>query len=169
MIGLKVNVIPDLPNTLPVIIASLILYFIFRHFMWNKVKAMLDKRADFVSNNIKESEEAKEKSLALKQEYEDRIQNAKEEAGSIISNARAYSEDLKSKAVKEAKLEAKKEYDKGVKALELEKQKVLSSVNDDIVDMAMLTAEKILQNKSDSQIDKELVKSFVADLEASNE
>lgn len=166
---IKVNVIPDLVSTVSVIVATVILFFIFKHFMWDKVKAMLDKRAEAVVSNLKESEEAKEESLTMKREYEEKLQDAKNEANNIISNARSYSEELKAKAVKESKEEAKKEYDKGVKALELEKQKVLSSINDDIVDMAMLTASKVLGEKSSADLDKEMVKSFVSDMEASNE
>lgn len=169
MIAIKVNVIPDLPNTIPVIVSALILYFIFRHFMWDKVKNMLEKRSELVVSNLKESEESKAASLALKEEYEQKLQEAKNEASDIIANARAYSEDLKAKAVKESKEEAKKEYEKGVKALELERKKVLSSVNDEIVDMAMLAASKIIAEKSNPEMDRDMVKAFVSNMEESDE
>lgn len=169
MIAIKVNVIPDLPNTIPVIVSALILYFIFRHFMWDKVKNMLEKRSELVVSNLKESEESKAASLALKEEYEQKLQEAKNEASDIIANARAYSEDLKANAVKESKEEAKKEYEKGVKALELERKKVLSSVNDEIVDMAMLAASKIIAEKSNPEMDRDMVKAFVSNMEESDE
>lgn len=169
MIAIQVNVIPDLPNTIPVIVSAIVLYFIFKHFFWKKVKDMLDKRADLVASNLRESEESKEASIALKQKYEQKLQEAKNEASEIISNARAYSEDLKAKAVKESKEEAKKEYDKGVKALELERKKVLTSVNDEIVDMAILAASKIIAEKSNPQIDREMVKAFVSNMEEADE
>lgn len=165
----KVNVIPDLMNTIPVILATIILYLIFRHFMWNKVKNMMDKRSDAISANLTDSEKAKEESLALKQEYEEKIQEAKEEASNIIANARTYSDEMKSKAIKESKEEAKLEYDKGVAALELERKRVMTSVNDEIVDMAILAASKVLAEKSGLDTDKEMVKSFVSSLEEANE
>lgn len=169
MIAIQVNVIPDLPNTIPVIVSAIILYFIFKHFMWDKVKAMLEKRSELVVSNLEESEKAKADSQALKKEYEEKLQAAKNEASTIISNARAYSEDLKAKAVKESKEEAKKEYDKGVKALELERKKVLTSVNDEIVDMAILAASKIIAEKSSPEIDKDMVKTFVSNMEEADE
>lgn len=169
MIAIEVNVIPDLPNTIPVIVSAIVLYFIFKHFFWEKVKNMLEKRADLVASNLKESEESKEASLALKEEYELKLQEAKNEASDIISNARAYSEDLKQKAVKESKEEAKKEYDKGIKALELERKKVLTSVNDEIVDMAILAASKIIAEKSSPDLDRDMVKAFVSNMEDTDE
>ena len=169
MIGIQVNVIPDIPNTLLTIVASLILYFIFRRYAWSKVKTMLDNRANLIANNLSESEEAKNTSLELQKEYEEKLREAKNEASDIIANARAYSDELKAKAIKESKEEAKKEYEKGVKDLELERQKVLSSVNDDIIDMAMLTASKVLNEKSDNSIDRSMVEKFVLDMGASNE
>jgi len=169
LIGIQVNVIPDIPNTLLTIVASLILYFIFRRYAWSKVKTMLDNRANLIANNLSESEEAKNTSLELQKEYEEKLREAKNEASDIIANARAYSDELKAKAIKESKEEAKKEYEKGVKDLELERQKVLSSVNDDIIDMAMLTASKVLNEKSDNSIDRSMVEKFVLDMGASNE
>ncbi|MDO5026856.1 MAG: F0F1 ATP synthase subunit B [Tissierellia bacterium] len=169
MIAIQVNVIPDLPNTIPVIVSAIILYLIFKHYTWDKIKAMLEKRSELVVSNIEESESAKAQAQALVKEYEEKLQEAKNEASEIISNARTYSEDLKAKAVKESKEEAKKEYDKGVKALELERKKVLSSVNDEIVDMAILAASKVLAEKSGPDIDKDMVKAFVSNMEEADE
>lgn len=165
----EVNVIPDLINTIPVIMATVILYFVFRHFLWDKVKKMMDKRSEVISSNLIESEKAKDETLALKKEYEDKLQAAKEEASNIIANARTYSDEMKSKAIKESKEEAKLEYDKGVAALELERKRVMTSVNDEIVDMAILAASKVLAEKSGLDTDKEMVKSFVSSLEEANE
>lgn len=169
MIGIQVNVIPDIPNTLLTIVASLILYFVFKRFAWSKIKTMLDNRANLIEKNLNQSEEAKNTSLELQKEYEMKLQEAKNEASDIIANARAYSDELKAKAIKESKEEAKIEYDKGMRSLDLERKKVLSSVNEDIIDMAMLTAGKVLSEQADKTVDRSMIEKFVLDMGASNE
>lgn len=122
-----------------------------------------------MENNISESEKAKEESLRLKEEYETKLKDAKTEASEILASARALGEDVKAKAVKESKELAKKEYEKGMLALEGEKKKALSSLNDQIVDMTILATEKVLRKNINSDVNRSLVESFVSDLEGVNE
>lgn len=165
----QIIIIPNFLSTAIQLVALLILFLVLRHFLWKPVTEFLKKRQDYVMQNMDDSEKAKEESDRLKKEYEEKLESAKQEASEIISSARAYSEDLKAKAVKESKEEAKKEYEKGIKDLELERQKVLTSVNDDIVDMAILSAQKILKEEANQDVDRKMVESFLADLGEAHE
>lgn len=165
----QIIIIPNFLSTAIQLVALLILFLVLRHFLWKPVTEFLKKRQDYVMQNMADSEKAKEESDKLKKEYEDKLDSAKQEASEIISSARAYSEDLKAKAIRDSKEEAKKEYEKGIKDLELERQKVLTSVNDDIVDMAILSAQKILKEEANQDVDRKMVESFLADLGEAHE
>lgn len=168
MDNINISVVPD-QNFFLQIAATLILYFVMRHFLYKPAKEFLDRRKAYVENNISESEKAKEESLRLKEEYETKLKDAKTEASEILASARALGEDVKAKAVKESKELAKKEYEKGMLALEGEKKKALSSLNDQIVDMTILATEKVLRKNINSDVNRSLVESFVSDLEGANE
>lgn len=169
MDNLKIVIVPDFLNLSIQIVATLILFFVLKHFLFKPVNEMLTKRREYIETNMRESEEAKAQSLRMKEEYEEQIKSAKTQANDIISEARNYGEELKQRAVKESKDEAKKVYDAGIEALELERQKVMNSVNNDIVDMAIIAAEKVLRNNIGESLDKNMVKNFVMDMEESHE
>lgn len=169
MDNLQITIVPDLLSLALQLSATLVLYFVLRHFLYNPIKEYMSKRQAYIENNILESEEAKQQALVLKNEYDGRIKNAKQEAGEIVATARVFGDDIKSKAIKESKEEADRIYRNGVKSLELERQKVMSSLNSDIVDMAMLGAEKVLKEKSSEKTDRRMVEDFVASLEATHE
>lgn len=166
---IDVKVIPDLPGVLVQLAATLILFLNVRHFLYKPVKELLEKRQNFIEKSIKDSEYANAEAQRIKAEYETKILEAKQESSEIISKARSYGEDIKNKAIQESKELAKIEYEKGVQALETEKIKVMKSMNDEIADLAIIAAEKVLREKVNTDTDKNLVKSFIKDLEESYE
>lgn len=169
MENLQITIVPDLLSMGMQLAATIIMYFMMRHFLYKPVKNYMTKRQAYIDQNISESETAKEEAKTLKENYENSIKNAKEEASEIVANARSFGEDIKAKSIKESKEEADRIYQNGVKSLELERQKVMSSLNSDIVDMAMLGAEKVLKEKSSESTDRKMVEDFVASLEATHD
>lgn len=166
---LDVRVIPQLPDLFIQLAATFILFLVMRHFLYAPVKKLLDERNRYIEEGVKKAEEA-EKTIQQSQDiYNQKLLEAKQESSEIISQARAYGEDLKTKAVAESKELAKSEYEKGIAALENERAKTMKSMNDEIADMAMSAAEKVLRQKMNSDTDKDLVKSFINDLEESYE
>lgn len=167
--NLKITVVPSFLELGMQLAATLVLYFVLRHFLYKPVKEFLEKRSSYIENNIRESENAKESAMQLKDKYEDQLAKAKSEAANIVASARSFGEEIKEKSIKESKEEADKIYQNGIKSLERERQRLMTSINTDIVDMAMLGAEKVLRQSSGLEMDKNLLDDFVANMEASNE
>lgn len=169
MDNLKITIVPDLLSLVLQLAATLVLFLVLKHFLYKPVKEYMSKRQSYIENNILESEQAKKEALVLKNEYDGRMKNAKQEASEIVATARGFGEDIKSKAIRESKEEADRIYRNGVKSLEQERLKVMTSLNSDIVDMAMLGAEKVLKEKSSESTDRKMVEDFVASLEATHD
>lgn len=166
---IQVNVIPNFVNFGIQLVATLILFLVLRHFLFKPVSELLEKRKQYIEEGVKLNEQASEELKRIETEYEQKMLTARQESSAIISDARKYGEDLKNKAVEESKVLAKAEYDKGILQLENEKQKAMKSMNDEIVEIALNAAEKVLREKSSTDTDKQMVKSLIADLENSYE
>lgn len=169
MLDINPQVIPQIPDLFVQLAATLILFLVMRHFLFKPVKKLLDDRKNFIEEGVKTAEEAKLAIERSQEEYDKRILEAKKESSEIISQARMYGEDLKSKAVQESKALAQAEYDKSIKAIESEREKTMTSMNDEIVDIAISAAEKVLREKVGEDTDKKMVKSLIKDLEDSYE
>lgn len=169
MLDINPQVVPKIPDLFIQLAATTILFLVMRHFLFKPVKKLLEDRKNFIEQGVRQAEEAKIAIERSQEEYDNKILEAKKESSEIISQARGYGEDLKSKAVEESKTLAKAEYDKSMKALESEKEKTLKSMNDEIADMAISAAEKVLRDKVGPETDRNMVKSFIQDLEESYE
>lgn len=169
MLDINPQVIPQIPDLFVQLAATLILFLVMRHFLFKPVKKLLDDRKNFIEEGVKTAEEARLAIERSQEEYDKRILEAKKESSEIISQARMYGEDLKSKAVQESKALAQAEYDKNIKAIESEREKTMKSMNDEIVDIAISAAEKVLREKVGKDTDKKMVKSLIKDLEDSYE
>ncbi len=165
----KILIKPDFLNFGIQILATLVLFFMLRKFLFKPVHENLDKRRAYIEGNISDSEKAKEESALLKASYEEKLLEARTEASEIVANARKSGEDLKAKALMESKEEAKRVYDKNMEELSREKQNLMKNMNDEIVDIALLAAEKVLDEKVDKKANEKMVASFIEKMEAGNE
>lgn len=167
--GIKINVIPDFVNMGQTLLATAILFLVLRHFLFKPVQELLAKRKAYIEDGVKTKEEADKQLEKMNEDYQAKILEARKESSEIISSARAYGEDIKSKAVEESRKLAQDEYDKGMIKLENEKKKAMKSMNDEIVDIALSATEKLLKEKTSTNTDKEMVKSLISDLEKTYE
>lgn len=166
---LQINVIPDLVNLSQQLVATLILFLILRHFLFKPVTDLLQKRKAYIEEGVEFRQQADQELKQIQSQYEIKMLEAKHESSEIISSARKYSEDMKTKAVDESKMLAQEEYNKGILQLENERQKAMKSMNDEIVEIALSAAEKVLRKKADSDTDKQMVRSLIQDLEKTHE
>lgn len=162
---IQINVIPNFVNLGLQLIATLILFLVLRHFLFKPVTELLENRREYIEEGVEKTEKAELELKKIDEHYETKMLEARQQSSDIISQARKYGEDLKNKAVEESKILAQKEYNKGLKQLENEKQKAMKSMNDEIVVIAMKAAEKVLREKSNEETDKKMIKSLISDLE----
>lgn len=166
---IQVNVLPNFVNLAQTLLATTILFLILRHFLFKPVTNLLEKRRNYIESGVANKVEAEKQLEKINEDYELKMIEAREESSEIISSARKYSEELKSKAVAESKALAQQEYDKGIRNLENERIKTMKSMNDEIVEIAMAATEKVLREKSTNESDKKMVQSLILDLEKSHE
>lgn len=165
----QIHVIPSLHELILQLIATFLLFLFLRHFMFKPVSKYLQERKKYIEDGVKNADEAKEKLVLMDKKYDEKILEAKKESSEIISNARKYGEEIKSKAIEESKVLAKEEYEKGIKQIENERLKAMKSMNDEIVEIALVAAQKVLRDKTDSESDKKMVQEAIKDLEKNHE
>ena len=111
--GIEINVIPDFVNMGQTLLATAILFLVLRHFLFKPVQELLAKRKAYIEDGVKTKEEADKQLEKMNEDYKAKILEARKESSEIISSARAYGEDIKSKAVEESRQLAQDEYEIG--------------------------------------------------------
>lgn len=145
------------------IINILVLFLFLKKFLFGRVNAMLEKRAQMVQGTLDEAQQKAEEAEQLKQTYEETLSTAKQEAKQILltaeQNARAQGDRITAQAQSQADTmvsEAQKE-------IERERRNTLEGVQSEIADLALTAAAKLMDKQMNEETNRKLVDEFLAE------
>lgn len=155
----------DIDATLIVqIISFLVLLVILRVFAYRPLLDGLEKRSQYIEQNIKSAEQQKAEAEQIKAEYQAELKNARQEAQSIIERATKASEERSKEIVGEARDEAERLKKSAVAEIELEKQKALTELRTHVAALSVLAAGKIIEKNLDPATQGALVDEFIKEV-----
>ena len=146
------------------IINFIVLVVVLKVFLYKPVCNMLDSRKQEVVNNLNSAEEAKLEAQKLRDEYAAQIQNARAEAQEIINQAAKIGEQTKADIVTEAREEAARLTAKAQDELAREKTEALNDIRNEIADLAVLAASKVVGKTIDVADHQNMVNNFVKEV-----
>jgi F-type H+-transporting ATPase subunit b len=147
------------------IISFLILFFILRTLVWKRFLQLLDNRKERISLEFKNIEDSKAEAARLRSDYENRMDNidqiAKEKIEEAVSEGKRIAEEIRENANTEA-LQIIKKTDEALKA---EMARAREEYRDEIVDIALLAAEKVIEEKLTEEEDRKIAEDFLNKLD----
>lgn len=145
-------------------IAFLILVVAVFFLAYKPVKKLLKKRNDYVKNNIDAS---KANALASEEKLkaaEANLTSSYKEAKQIIAKAKDTAENERALIISKAKDEAKLEKIKASEEIEAEIKKSRDDIHKEMVDIALLASEKILEREVTTADNQKRVDNFIKDI-----
>lgn len=153
------------PATLIVTILNLFLQlFLVKKFLLDKVLAVLDQRRAAADKEISEAEQAKQEALNIKNTYEENMRRAKDEAGQLLAHAQHTANRRSEAIVLEAEQQAVQIRQKAVADIAQERKKAINEAKDEISDMAMAIATKVVGRTITEEDQSRLVDRFIDEL-----
>ena len=147
---------PDLVNFTLQILSTLVLFLVIKRFAWAPMKEFLRKRQELVSQEINHAEMLKADAMALKQSAEAQVQVARDEAREIVENSKKQAQHMHDEIVSAADIEQ-------------ERKAVYAQIRSDIVELAVSSAEKMIEKEIDANVHNELFDQFIAKVGGSHE
>lgn len=153
------------PITLIAMICNLFIQLLIaKHFFLDKVKAIIDQRRELTDKEISDAQAAKEEALVIKQTYEQNMKEAKQQADALLLDAQrtaaSRSEDILNQAqVAAAQLKAKASSD-----IALEKKKAMNDAKNEISDLALAIAGKVVGRELKESDQADLIDRFIDEL-----
>lgn len=145
--SVSVNIIPSLSSMLLAWATLLVLYFALRKLLYKPVNEYMTKRSEGIQANIAEANKLKEEAIKLREDYELRIEFAKDEGREIVESSRKRGEELERSIVEEARKEAQEIMERARIEIDREKLAALESAQKDVGQLALLAANKILEQE----------------------
>jgi F-type H+-transporting ATPase subunit b len=157
----KSGLIPNPITFSAQIIATIILFLVLKRFVWQPINEYLEKRQDLIVDELESATAAKNEAENMKQEYAADLKNAKDEANKIIENSRMQAKEEKDKILSSAEKEAAYKIKKAEQEIETNKAKVEAELKSQVVDIALMAAEKIVNKNIDNNQNRELIDKFI--------
>lgn len=135
---------------LMILINVAILYFILKHFFWEKVRTFMLDRQAAVQDAFDSAEAINRRADEKMQNYSRRIANVEEESREIIRNAKARAEAQAKDIVENAYKEASDIIAKAERTIEIEREKATAEMRQEIAALAIMAAEQIVEKEISS-------------------
>ena len=154
----------DRVTMIATLINTLILFLVLKHFLFKPVNKILDERKQNVEETYRQADEQLSEAARLESEYTEKLANAKEESAEIVKNATKRAQTRSDEIIAEAKKEASSLMVKANADIEKEKKRAVNQIKDEISDIALAVAEKVVEKEIDPKDHERLIESFISEL-----
>lgn len=133
------------------LLATVILIFVVKKYLWSSVTQFLEARQAVVDDDIKSAQESKMQAEMMKENAAKALEKVKEESRAILESAKKQAQNLKSDSLAQTEEEVKliKRNAENQLAKDLENAK--KSIRDEIISVAMVLSEKVIAKEIDEK------------------
>ncbi len=134
---------------------------LIKKFLFKPIREVLEKRKAKADAEIADATKAKDEALAMKAEYEQNMQEAREKANEILSTAQKTATLKSEEILKDASRQAIAIKTKAERDIEQEKRKAVNEIKDEIGSMAMEIAGKVIEREISEADHAKLINEFI--------
>ena len=139
----------------------LLLIVLIKKFAWDNITSTFEQRAKKISDDIDGAESARQKAEDLAQKRETELAGSRQEATTIIENAKETAEKNKAGILADAADEAGRLKEKANQEIAQTKAEAMNSIKGDVADLTVNLASKILGQKLDQEAHKEIIDRYI--------
>jgi len=141
-----------------------ILLILLRLVLYRPILDMLEKRKKRVQQGFADAEAAKKEADRLQAEYQAKMDEVRKEGQETISQAVQQGEKLKEEILAKAREEATEIITKGQAGLDYERKQAMGELREQVVDLAIQAASKVIGESLDEQRHRRLIQDFLDNL-----
>ena len=125
----------------------LLVFFILWKWGFPSIVKMVEDRKAYIDDSLRKAHEANEKLANIQKESECIIQKAREQQASILREASATRDTIVEQAQEKAREESSRIVSEARAEIEAEKQNVIRDIRNQVAELSVQIAEKILHEK----------------------
>ena len=147
-----------------VLLNTLIIFFVARKFLFVPVQKMIKDRQDEIDDMYSKAGEARDSAETMEKELKERLAQAQATGEKIVKDAEKRGQMREEAIIAKADAEADAIVRKAEKDAALEKKKALDEARNEIGDLAVAIAQKVVDGQLKEDGQAALVDRFIADL-----
>ena len=145
------------------VINLLITYLIVRLFLFKPAIRFMKKRQEKVTAELAEAKSKRKEAEELLSEGKMRIERSTHEATAIVEDAKVQAEKQSGSIIDSAKKESIEIISRAHKDVELLKKAAMEEMRDEVADLSLAIAYKVVSQTMDETKQRELVERFIGD------
>ena len=142
----------------------LAVFFVGKHFLWGPVTKMVQDRQKEIDDMYSEANTARASAKAMEAEYQDKLLSARNTSEQIVRDAVNRGQAREEEIIRQANAEASAMMDKAAADIALEKKKAINDAKNEIADIAMEIAGKVVGRQLSDADQTKLVDQFIDEL-----
>lgn len=159
------NLIPDWISFTVQFTALVIMVTVILLVAYKPLKKMLIKRADYVENNIRESESAKAEALRNVSASEETLIASKKEAADIVATAKITAQNNQKETLEQTQLEINRMKQQAEVDIAQSKVEAREEIKKEMVSIALAASEEVLKREINEKDNARVVEDFIKDLD----
>jgi len=154
----------DFWTALFVLLNTLAIFVVAKKYLFVPVHKMIEQRQQEIDGIYAEADKAKSDAQTMRAEYEEKLSDARATSERLVKDAMARGQKREEEIVRQANAEAASILTKASADAALEKKKAINDAKDEIAEMAMAIAGKVVGRELNDADQARLVDHFIDEL-----
>ncbi|ARJ50272.1 F0F1 ATP synthase subunit B [Staphylococcus lutrae] len=142
----------------------LILLALLKKFAWGPLKKVMDDRERSINQDIDDAERAKMNAQRLEEENRQKLKETQDEVHKILEDAKLQAMRQQEEIIHEANRRANGMLETAQSEIKSEKERALAEINNQVSELSVLIASKVLRKEISEQDQKALVEKYVKEV-----
>ena len=142
----------------------LAVFFVGKHFLWGPVMKIITDRQKEIDDMYAEADSARTSAKALEEEYQAKLSVATQTSEKMVRDAVARGQAREEEILRHANQRAEAMLEKASADIQQEKKKALNDAKDEISDLALAIAAKVVDRELTAADHERLGEQFIDDL-----
>ncbi|MCY1569050.1 F0F1 ATP synthase subunit B [Staphylococcus pettenkoferi] len=153
--------VPQWGTIIVTLITFAILLALLKKFAWGPLKDVMDQRERDINKDIDDAEQAKARAQELEERNQQTLKETQEEVHRIIEDAKVQARQQHEEIIHEANVRANGMIETAQNEINSEKERALADINNQVSELSVLIASKVLQKEISEQDQKALVEKYI--------
>jgi len=143
------------------IVNFLILVFLLRYFLYDRITHAMDRREENIASRLNEAEARKREAEGEVRSYKNKQEELEEKRSRLISEAHQEAEEQKKKLLQKAKEEVDQSREKWYRAIEQQKEAFLAELKKRAGESVHQIARRFLRELADTNLQSKMIDTFM--------
>ena len=132
-----------------------------KHFLWGPVMKIIQDRQKEINDMYADADTARSSAMAMEAEYKEKLSAAVETGERIVKEATARGQAREEEILRQASAQADAIREKAAADIAMEKKKAINDAKNEISDMAVSIAEKVVGRELNEADQNKLIDEFI--------